>query len=182
MAAAYTISQRSSCLKRKVGALVVDDEGNIISSGFNEVPRHLQPCVEEHRECGRTVDRREVSRLLSENFPESAAKQEEIADFLRRRVKMLDNCRALHAEENAIVNLAKNGRPVPLKSCTLYTTTYPCRLCANKIVNLGLGTVVYLEPYPDQEAKVTLRRGNVKDEFFEGITFKAYSRVYGEKK
>ncbi len=44
MAAAYTISQRSSCLKRKVGEVIVDDEGNIISSGFNEVPRHYRPC------------------------------------------------------------------------------------------------------------------------------------------
>jgi len=53
-----------------------------------------------------------------------------------------------------------------------------------QIVNLGLGHIVYLEPYPDPEAKVILggTGNNVKDEFFEGITFKAYSRVYGEKK
>jgi deoxycytidylate deaminase len=88
----------------------------------------------------------------------------------------------LHAEENAIVNLARNGRSVPLERCTLYTTTYPCRLCANKIVNVGIKRLVYLEPYPDQEAKKILEHGAVRDEFFEGITFKAYSRVYGEKR
>ncbi len=101
---------------------------------------------------------------------------------LKRNLKMLDRCRALHAEENAIVSLAKNGGSSRLEECTLYTTTYPCRLCANKIVNLGLKRVVYLEPYPDQEAKAILRDANVEDEFFEGITFKAYSRIYGEKK
>jgi hypothetical protein len=47
-----------------------------------------------------------------------------------------------------------------------------------------LGRVVYLEPYPDPEARAILDGAGdkVKDEFFEGITFKAYSRVYGEKK
>ena len=105
-----------------------------------------------------------------------------IMELFRRKFRLLDTCRALHAEENTIVNLARNGRSVPLGQCTLYTTTYPCRLCANKIVNLGIKRVVYLEPYPDPEAKVILRAGGVTDEFFEGITFKAYSRVYGERK
>lgn len=181
MAAAYTVSQRSSCLKRKVGAIIVDDEGNIISSGFNEVPRHYRPCFEEYRECGRTVLWRKFGELLDRDFPQ-VAERGAIARAFRHDFRILDNCRALHAEENAIVNLARNGRSVPLERCTLYTTTYPCRLCANKIVNLGIKRVVYLEPYPDAEAKLILREDDVQDEFFEGITFKAYSRIYGEKK
>ena len=80
------------------------------------------------------------------------------------------------------MNLARNGRSIPIERCTLYTTTYPCRLCANKIVNLGIKRVVYLEPYPDPEAKVIFGAGEVEDEFFEGVTFKAFSRIYGEKK
>ena len=60
-------------------------------------------------------------------------------------------------EENAIVNLARNGRSVPLEECVLYTTTYPCRMCANKIANVGIKQVVYLEPYPDQRAKFKFR-------------------------
>ena len=127
----------------------------------------------------------EVSVNLHSRFPDLGPdRPNDIADFLRGELRILDSCRSLHAEENAIVNLAKNGRSIPLESCTLYTTTYPCRLCANKIVNLGLGRVVYLEPYPDLEAKRTLEGtgSNVKNEFFEGITFKAYARVYGEKK
>jgi deoxycytidylate deaminase/dephospho-CoA kinase len=184
MAAAYTISQRSSCMQRKVGAVIVDDEGNIVSSGFNEVPRESRPCVHEYGECRRKVIWQEVSEHLQERFPDlDSNRRNEVAEFLRGELRILGSCRSLHAEENAIVNLAKNGRSMPLERCTLYTTTYPCRLCANKIVNLGLGHVVYLEPYPDPEAKVVLSAGNkVKDEFFEGITFKAYARVYGEKK
>ena len=181
MAAAYTLSQRSSCLKRKVGAVLTDDEGSIISSGFNEVPRHSRPCADEFRECARTVRRQNFAKSFNEKFPQ-VEERAAILDLFRREFRLLDTCRALHAEENAIVNLARNGRSVPLDQCTLYTTTYPCRLCANKIVNLGISRVVYLEPYPDPVAKVILRDGGVKDEFFEGITFKAYFRVYGEKK
>jgi deoxycytidylate deaminase/dephospho-CoA kinase len=182
MAAAYTLSQRSSCLKRKVGAIIVDDEGNIISSGFNEVPTHYRPCAEEYTgECGRDVIWKNFAALLDKDF-QQVEQHAAIAQAFRREFRRLDNCRALHAEENAIVNLARNGRSVPLERCTLYTTTYPCRLCANKIVNLGIQRVVYLEPYPDAEAKVIFQNGGVKDEFFEGVTFKAYSRIYGEKR
>ncbi len=184
MAAAYTVSQRSSCLKRKVGAVIVDDDGNIISSGFNEVPRHGSPCVKQFGECWRTVAWNEFSELLKELFPREDRNRRLLMERLRREqhFRMLDICRSLHAEENAIVNLARNGSSVPLDRCTLYTTTYPCRLCAYKVVNLRLDRVVYLQPYPDREAKIVLNRSSVTEELFQGITFKAYSRVYGEKK
>ena len=45
---------------------------------------------------------------------------------------MLDYCRALHAEENAILNVARFGSSIALRGAVLYTTTYPCNLCANK--------------------------------------------------
>jgi len=92
---------------------------------------------------------------------------------------MLDYCRALHAEESAILNLVKHGTSAPLSKCTLYTTTYPCRLCASKITELGIGRVIYVEPYPDEASKAILRG---IDEFFQGVTFKAYFRIYGEEK
>lgn len=182
MAAAYTVSQRSSCLKRKVGAVIVDGDGTIISSGFNEVPRHYRPCVDEYGKCGRAVVWDRVTDVLAQKLREWPGERDSIVQALRQEIRILDCCRALHAEENAIVSLARNGRSVPLGECTLYTTTHPCRLCANKIVNLGVKRVIYLEPYPEQEAKVILADGGVEDQFFEGISFKAYSRIYGEKK
>lgn len=181
MAAAYVISQRSSCLQRKVGAVIVDDEGNIISSGFNEVPREDRPCAENYRKCKRAWDWERFVEVLKEEFSELPKNHQSLLDRVRREFPMLDHCRALHAEENAIVNLARNGRSVPIDQCKLYCTTFPCRQCANKIVNLGIKHVVYCEAYPDEEAKAILR-GKVTDEFFEGVTFKAYSRIYGERK
>ena len=182
MATAYTVSQQSSCLKRKVGAVIVDSDGSIISSGFNEAPRHSRPCAKLFGGCQRTFEWKEVSAHLAADVPALAGDSSTVMACLKRDLKILDRCRALHAEENAIVSLARNGGSSHLGECVLYTTTYPCRLCANKIVNLGLKRVVYLEPYPDQEAKAILRDAYIEDEFFEGITFKAYSRIYGEKK
>jgi len=182
MAAAYVVSQRSSCRKRKVGAIVADAQGNIISSGYNEVPANERPCTKEYTTCyrDRLVD--DFAKDLISHCPGIKGEAASVTALFRKQFKILDYCRALHAEENAIVNLARNGRSVPLQECVLYTTTYPCRMCANKIVNVGIREVVYLEPYPDRKAKVILARAGVDDRFFKGVTFKAYSRLYGEEK
>jgi deoxycytidylate deaminase len=180
MATAYAVSQQSSCLKRKVGAVIVDSAGNIIASGFNEVPSYGRPCEGLHGMCFRDLAWDKFFPELKAVLPEAEGKQEAVKHLFRRKFKILDYCESLHAEENAIVNLARNGRSVPMEQCKLYTTTYPCRLCANKIVNLGIKHVIYLEPYPDEKAKIILNRAGVKDEFFEGVTFRAYFRLYGD--
>ena len=182
MAMAYAISQRSSCMRRKVGAIIVDPFGNVISSGFNEVPANEKPCEKKYKNCYRDWTRTKFFEDLKTEIPEAEGKEAEWNGLFRKRFKILDYCRALHAEENAIVNLARNGSSVLLERCTLYSTTYPCRMCANKIIQLGIKHVVYLEPYPDPEAKLILKKGGVIDDFFEGVTSCAYFRLYGEQK
>ena len=181
MAMAYAISQRSSCLKRKVGAIIVDEFGNVISSGFNEVPRSNIPCKHEYTECYRDKLCNEFPQTLRKNFNLAEGEEDKIMGLFREKFRILDYCRALHAEENAILNLIHSG-PVLLKDSVLYTTTYPCRLCANKIVNSGIQKIVYLEPYPDEVAKTILERAGIKERFFQGVTFKAYFRIYGDEK
>jgi deoxycytidylate deaminase/dephospho-CoA kinase len=182
MAMAYAISQRSSCMRRKVGSIIVDPLGNVISSGFNEVPGTEKPCEKIYRDCYRERIRSEFFKKLKIEIPEAESKEDQLKTLFRKQFKILDYCRALHAEENAIVNLARNGRSVPFDQCVLYCTTYPCRMCSNRIVQLGIKSVVYLEPYPDPEAKVILKNGGVESIFFEGVTFKAYFRLYVEEK
>lgn len=183
MAMAYAASQRSSCLQRKVGAIITDGKGNVISSGFNEVPPGENPCLDEHTECYRAVQRNNFLKCLQDIIPDFVEKYApKVNEQFKGRFRVLDLCRALHAEENAILNLARHGRAAIAEECTLYTTTYPCRMCANKIAQLGIKRVVYLEPYPDDEAKAILEANEVKTEFFEGIAFRAYFRVYGDKR
>jgi deoxycytidylate deaminase len=182
MAAAYVLSQRSSCRKRKVGAVVADAEGNIISSGYNEVPGYERPCTQEYKDCHRDWLTAKFLEQIASEIADTKVDAGSLRVLFREHFKILDYCRALHAEENAIINLARTAPSVDLEKCTLYTTTYPCRMCANKIVNLGIKEVVYLEPYPDPEAKKILGKADVRDRFFKGVTFKAYSRLYGEEK
>ena len=90
--------------------------------------------------------------------------------------KLMDMCRALHAEENAIIS-----RPAAFSNgegLVLYTTTFPCNLCANKIVAAGIKEVVYAEPYNMVEAEEILRNGGVAVRRFTGIKSTAYFRLY----
>ena len=180
MATAYAVGQQSSCMKRKVGAIIVDSSRTVISSGFNEVPRDETPCRASHTQCYRDHHSDEFFGSLKNDVPAVAGHEDLLRKLFRRRFRILDVCRALHAEESAIIALARNGQAADLGQCTMYTTTYPCRLCANKIAELGIKRVVYLEPYPDDEGRAILHGAHVKDEFFQGVTFRAYFRLYGE--
>ncbi len=56
-------------------------------------------------------------------------------------------CRGLHAEQNAILQAAVYG--VSVDKAVLYTTHFPCSLCAKMLINAGVVKIIYLEDYPD---------------------------------
>lgn len=172
MTMAYANSLRSSCSQRKVGALIIDDSGNVFSSGYNEVPSSERSCKNEYGKCYR-----KYLRDGFENEIESIIKNQEEKIQVKKsfkRFKILDYCRALHAEENAIVNVARMGISFPMERATLYTTTYPCNLCANKIAQVGIKHIVYFEPYPMEEAKKILEEHEIRQDPFDGITYNGY--------
>ena len=177
MAVTFANSLRSSCMKRKVGAVIVDDSGHVFSSGYNEVPKDDHPC-KYYGKCYRE----RLSDDLGEEIGEiiDGEKLKEIREVFRKRFKNLDYCKALHAEESAILNVARFGSSTALRGGTLYVTTYPCNLCANKIVQVGLSRVLYLEPYPMPEAKEILQHGRVQEVSFEGVSFNGYFRFKRE--
>lgn len=175
MAAAYTSGRRSRCIKRKVGAVIADKYDRIISSGFNGVPRSLQECQSLYGKCYRDKKREDVARNICNNLLEEGVSQEAIS-VVAKSVKLLELCRALHGEESAILNLV--GRGVDLSDSTIYVTTFPCNLCANKIAQTGIKHVIYFEPYPVEEAKQIFREANVTADPFEGVTFRAFFKFY----
>ncbi len=127
-------SKRSTCF-RKVGAVIVKDN-HIISTGYNGSPSGLDHCAEKGG-CMRRLN----------NIP-SGTKQE--------------YCRAVHAEQNAIIQAALHG--VSTKDSTLYTNTYPCSICARMLINAGVKRIVYLGDYEDELSKQMLKEANVKIE------------------
>ena len=95
-------------------------------------------------------------------------------------IKRLEFCKALHAEENAIIQSAKIGG-MGLKDAKIYITTYPCELCSKKIQQSGIKEILYVEPYPkvlseylflkDGIQKVSIRQ-------FEGVKAYAYMKLF----
>jgi deoxycytidylate deaminase len=218
MTMAYCLSKRSSCKKRKVGAIIAnvteyenlkesvkrkDDhiKFQVISSGYNEVPLGTIPCTLEwyegcYREhikeglakqiiccpnCGRKIPKTVQSNLKRFEDYKCRCKTEILNAYLvgtaENSGKLLDICRALHGEENAIIGMAGVSKPHKGK-LVLYTTTFPCNLCANKIVAAGIELVIYAEPYTIEESKSILANGKVDDIKFEGVKSTAYFRLY----
>lgn len=93
--------------------------------------------------------------------------------------KRLEYCRALHAEENAILQTAILGNGI--ENATMYTTTFPCELCAKKIYQSKIKKVVFTEPYPASISEdVFFQDGSHSIELvqFEGVKSYSYYKLY----
>ncbi|ADY73366.1 CMP/dCMP deaminase zinc-binding protein [Desulfurobacterium thermolithotrophum DSM 11699] len=131
MSIAEMVSTRSTCIRRKVGAVLVKDK-RIIATGYNGPPSGLK-----HPE--------EVGCLREKlNIP--SGERHEL-------------CRGLHAEQNAIIQAALHG--VFTKGSILYCTHCPCSLCTKMLINAGVVKVIYKEGYPDQLAKELAAEANL---------------------
>ncbi len=122
MEIAEVVAKRSTCLRNHVGAVIVRDK-RILSTGYNGAPRNLEHCLDIG--CMR--------------------EQQNIASGTRHEM-----CRAVHAEQNAIIQSALHG--VSIEDATLYCTHQPCVLCAKMIINSKIKRVVFANNYPDIEA------------------------------
>jgi len=89
--------------------------------------------------------------------------------------------RALHAEENAFLQITKSGGQTVVDG-TLYSTDSPCQLCAKKAMQLKISRVVYIDAYPDISMQHTLQAGKEekqpKVEMFQGAIGSAYFKLY----
>lgn len=132
MQIAVVVAGRSTCLRRRVGAIVVK-ERRVLTTGYNGAPAGTAHCKDVS--CER------------ERLGIPAGERHEL-------------CRGLHAEQNAIIQAAVHG--VSIRDGTLYSTDYPCSVCAKMIVNAGIRRVVYLGSYPDKLAKAILAEAGAK--------------------
>jgi len=132
MEMAYVVSKRSTCLRRKVGAILVLDK-HILSTGYNGAPKGLPHCEEVG--------------CLREKLNVPSGERHEL-------------CRGLHAEQNAIIQAAVFG--VSIKGSTLYCTNTPCVVCVKMLINAGVKEIVYSGDYPDKLAKQMLGESKIK--------------------
>lgn len=128
---AQLVSTRSTCLRRRVGAVIVKDK-RVLSTGYNGSPKGTRHC--EELGCIR--------------------EQMKIPSGTRHEL-----CRGVHAEQNAVTQAAYFG--VSVKGATIYTTTFPCSMCAKILINAGISEIVYNEGYIDDLSKDLLAETNV---------------------
>uniref|UniRef100_A0A2H5FMF1 Cytidine deaminase n=1 Tax=Legionella sainthelensi TaxID=28087 RepID=A0A2H5FMF1_9GAMM len=170
MAHAYVESLKSADLSRQVGAVILNDDGNILASGCNEVPKfggglHWCHTTPDLRDFNCHNDGVPLSEIVKQEkidaIKETLESKEEISKELISLLKdSLEFIRAVHAEKAAICDAAKRG--VPINNATLYSTTFPCHLCAKHIIASGIKRVVYVEPYPKSLSE-QLFKGLIKD-------------------
>jgi deoxycytidylate deaminase len=168
MYAAASAAGNSACLSRQVGAAVTDSEGELLSIGWNDVPKAFgdlyitnpknDPVGDEDKRCwnhgGKCYNDEEKN-----NFAEYVV--EELGDIIEKEkrtdaIKSIKNnkklrnliefSRSIHAEMHAILTaLRQKGDKV--RGGHIYITTYPCHSCARHIIAAGIKEVYYIEPY-----------------------------------
>ncbi|HYF93365.1 MAG TPA: cytidine/deoxycytidylate deaminase family protein [Symbiobacteriaceae bacterium] len=80
---------------------------------------------------------------------------------------MVDNhcVRAIHAEQNAIIQAALHG--IDLRGSTCYVTSSPCVHCSKMLIAAGIKRVVFLEAYTEELGQQMAREAGVILERFE---------------
>lgn len=137
MEMAEVAEKRSTCTRRRVGAVIVKDN-RIMATGYNGVPTGIMHCGE--RGC------------LREQLNVPSGQRHEL-------------CRGLHAEQNAIIQAAHLGQSIA--GGTLYCTTQPCVICAKMIINAGIKRIVIKQGYPDDLSLEMLNEAGLKIETLE---------------
>lgn len=131
--------------------------------------------VISHFEMKSKIDRTKIN-----NNKENSDEKLMIENQNKIKVKKLEYCKALHAEENAIIQSAKIGG-MGLLDARIYVTTFPCELCAKKIQQSGINEVIYVEPYPESiSEELYLKDGvrKVKTTQFEGVKAYSYFKLF----
>lgn len=129
---ARLVSQRSTCLRRHVGAVIVKEK-RILATGYNGAPSGLKHCLD-------------IGCLRTKLKIPSGERHE--------------LCRGLHAEQNAIIQASLYG--ISVKESTFYVTNQPCIICAKMLINAGIKDIVIADGYPDQMACDFLKSAGIR--------------------
>lgn len=120
---ATLVAERSTCLRHHVGAVIVRNK-RILTTGYNGAAAGTRDCLE-------------LGCLRNELKIPSGTQQQV--------------CRAIHAEQNAIIQAALHG--VSIEGASIYCTHSPCIICAKMVANAGIKRFVTKTDYPDPQFK-----------------------------
>ena len=133
MEIAEIVKTRSTCIRRQIGAVIVKDN-RIITTGYNGAPSGCRHCTE-------------IGSCYRQEHNIPSGERHEL-------------CRALHAEQNAIIQAARIGNTTD--GATIYVTNQPCVICAKMCINAGIKRIVYKDSYPDPLAVEMLEEAGIE--------------------
>ena len=129
---ASVVAERSTCRRHHMGAIAVRDK-HILTTGYNGAPAGAKDCLE-------------LGCLRDEQGITSGTMQE--------------ICRAIHAEQNVIIQAGLHG--VSLERSTVYCTHTPCVLCAKMLVNAKIARFVSFGEYNDDRFIEIFREAGIE--------------------
>ena len=134
MSIAELTSQRTTCKRRAVGAVLLNERGHLIATGYNGVAAGMPHCNE------RVVNLQGIG-----TYPRACAGAEAPSGT------QLDACGAIHAEQNALLQ-CKNIYEI----ATCYVTTAPCVTCTKLLMNTSCKEITFMDDYPQATASKAL--------------------------
>lgn len=201
MQLAFNVKYNSGCLSRQVGAVVTGADFAIKSVGWNDVPKGHVPCnlrdIRSYCEGTETMCYSEFE-CNDECFDEAIHNINNVIIEKHLENQRFPYCfkdihnsytdeknqvftRALHAEENAFLQISKYGGQ-GIQDGYLFCTASPCELCSKKAYQLGIRNIYYIDPYPGIAEKHIIRVGATnnrpKMNLFYGAIGEAYISLY----
>lgn len=201
MQLAYTAKLNSGCISRQVGAVITGEDFSVKAVGWNDVPKGQVPCLL------RDIDSfcKEKDESSHSKFELSNSQFADQMNEANNKIPVEDlngrlhpycfkdiynaingnknqvHTRALHAEENAFLQLAKYSSG-GIKNGYLFSSASPCELCSKKAYQLGIKKIYYIDPYPGISESHILSFGKGESDpemnLFYGAIGRAYINLY----
>jgi len=142
------VSKRGTCDRGYPACVMVRDH-QILSTGYAGAPSGLKHCSEVGHE---------------------------LHEVIHNDGTVSKHCiRTVHAEQNAIVQAAKNG--ISLNGATVYVNMEPCYVCAKMLINVGVVKIISAKKYHGAKRS----REIFKEAGIEFIVLKNEEEVYSDK-
>lgn len=158
MRMADILAHLSHAVRSKVGCLIVSEDGQIVSQGYNGMPHGMDNCCEDKvynyipgKDC---------------KDPDSCSKRKEgtckdcILSEKSKECILITKSEVLHAESNAISKCAKWNNSTDGATC--YVTLSPCVECSKLIIQSGIKKVYYKELYRNTEGLDLLKQAGIE--------------------
>lgn len=133
MGLAQLTALRSTCLRRQVGCVLLNEKGHVLATGYNGVAAGQPHCNHLAKD--------EALCDPEDRFPYACTGARSPSGT------NLDGCQAIHAEQNALLQCKD-----PYQIHTAYVTASPCMTCTKLLLNTSCQRIIFMDEYPHSEA------------------------------